>query len=155
MYRFACNTSYSIKHQFRSTQKLEMSLSAETEDQWAVSFPSLVNELLTPESHLATKYQYLHNNLLTRLECAFAERGDKPISQCTHTNFNGYEAGRCDTASFQESEDTTLLNKIDPIIDSDDPATRAELLCPHITNRMEIYGLAGTGSKLTLSYSIY
>lgn len=116
-----------------------------SEDEWAGSFPVIVNQLLNPGSHLAKTYPHLHNNLRCRLEGAFDARGDQPISRCTHTVFDGYEGGRGDALPFQENEDINLLNRIDPTLTTSE--TIAKHLCTNLANRMELYGLAGTGSK--------
>jgi hypothetical protein len=125
-------------------------MSITLEDRWASSFPAIVNSLLNPESPLAKGNPHLHHNLRSRLEGAFISRGYQPLSQCTHTNFDGYEAGRSDTLHFQENEDMGLINRIDPFLDTSE--TRATSLCADLINRMELYGLAGTGSKLLIPF---
>lgn len=119
-----------------------------TKERWGKSFPVLVNELLDPGSPLSKKYPHLHHNLRRRLEGAFIARKGRPVSSCTHTVFDEYSAGRSDELCFQENEDTKVLDFIDPIIDTSE--TRADYLCPNLLDRMELYGLAGTGSELLI-----
>lgn len=128
-------------------------MSISIDDRWANSFPVIVNDLLNPDSNLAKEHPHLHQNLRSRLERAFVARGDQPLSRCTHTIFDGYDAGRSDALRFQENEDTGLINRIDPVLDTSE--TRATSLCADLTSRMELYGLAGTGSKLLVPFPFY
>lgn len=126
-------------------------MSISVDEIWAESFPVVVNELLNSDRHLAREHPHLHHNLGSRLEGAFIARGDQPLSRCAHTVFDGYNAGRSDALHYQEDEDTGLINRIDPFIDTSE--TRATTLFANLTNRMELYGLAGTGSKFTNTLS--
>ncbi|KAJ6105002.1 hypothetical protein N7486_003691 [Penicillium sp. IBT 16267x] len=59
--------------------------------------------------------------------------------------FHGYEIGRNDEVIFQDGENSTWANFLDPII-NDDTETRPNQVCTNVGDSMEIYGTLGYGS---------
>lgn len=120
---------------------------------WKGTFAYRLRELLDPQSELATLYPYHHRILKTRLEAACIAPGYGNISRCTHTNIPGYEGLRCHGSQYQQQEDTHYMDILDPI--PNDAYCRAQHICSDLTDRMEIYGLAGTGCEFPLSSILF
>lgn len=116
-----------------------------TPDYWKGTFAFRLRELLDPQSELAKSYPYLHRMLKGRLDAARIAPGLENISRCTHTNIPGYEGQRSDGSRYQQLEDTHYMNILDPV--PDDAYRRTQHICSDLSDRMEIYGLAGTGCK--------
>lgn len=114
---------------------------------WKGAFCFAAQELVNPQSELAQSYPHLYQVFRHRLESAYADRDYKPVSLCSHTNFrNGYRACRSDSAGFQHKEWPAAIDRIDPL--SNVTHNRMKNMCSQLTDRMDVYGLAGEGSKL-------
>lgn len=114
------------------------------------SFAHAAQKLLDPQSYMAQKYPHLHHGLQWRLERALADRNLEPISMCDDVMFHGYEIGRNDEFIFQDEENSAMIDFLDPIA-NDDIATRPTQICKKLSDRLEIYGTLGYGSKSLLS----
>jgi len=114
------------------------------------SFAHAAQQLLDPQSDLAQKYPHLHHGLQWRLERALADRNHEFISRCDDVMFHGYEIGRNDEIIFQDEENSAMVDFLDPIA-NDDTVTRPTQICKKLSDRMEIYGTLGYGSKSLLS----
>lgn len=110
------------------------------------SFATAAQELLDSESDLAQKYPHLHQGLSWRLQRALADRNHEVISMCDDVMFHGYEIGRNDEYMFQNEEYSAMVDFLDPIV-PDDTATRPTQICKKLSDRVEIYGTLGYGSK--------
>ena len=103
-------------------------------------------ELLDSGSLASRMYPPLYRILRHRLRAALAVRDGHPISRCDHHGFNGYDLGRSDGEFFQNEENFSLVNTLDPITDNG-AAARIQHLCTTLTGHVDIYGMIGSGSK--------
>lgn len=131
------------------TSRVPIFESWKTPDYWQGTFAFRLRELLDPQSELAKSYPYHHRLLKGRLDAARIVPGLENISRCTHTNISGWEGQRSDGSRYQQQEDTHYMNILDPI--SDNVYHRAQQICSDLSDRMQIYGLAGTGCKCCFS----
>lgn len=125
----------------------------QTPESWEGTFAFRLRELLDPQSELAASYPYHHQILKSRLEAARIVPGYENISRCTHTDLPGYEGQRSDGSEYQHHEDTHYMNILDPV--PHDPYRRTQHICSDLLDRVEIYGLAGTGCKFPFSPVVF
>ena len=117
-----------------------------TPSYWKGTFCFAAQELVNPQSELAQRYPHLYQVFRHRLEAAYADRNYRTVSHCDHIKFhNRYKGCRSDSAGFQHKEWPDAIDRVDPV----DNITRNRMknTCSQLTGRMDMYGLAGEGSK--------
>lgn len=118
----------------------------ETPSYWKGAFCFAAQDLVNPQSEIAQKYPHLYLVFRARLESAYADRNNRIVSLCSHTTFqHGYKGYRSDGDGFQKREWPTAYNRADPV--GNVTCNRMKHMCSELKDRMDVYGLAGEGSK--------
>lgn len=114
---------------------------------WKGAFCFTAQDLVNPQSELSQRYPHLYQVFRHRLESAYAARDNSAVSLCSHTTLpHGYRGRRSDTDGFQKKNELFCFNGW---AERGRKATRSRMnnMCSGITDRMDVYGTAGEGSK--------
>lgn len=110
------------------------------------SFSYNAERLLDPSSRLSERYPQVSQVLRERLGVAFGKRNNEEFSRCNCRDDSGH---RCDSEVFQKCNSTSYGDFIRLSAEGRTTA-KAVCLCPHLIERVQIYGFIGAGSKSIL-----